>query len=213
MPLHRGKLRGSETGYLITIPPRALTRDDLMALKEPNRNPASVIAKLRESHHMVARLAALGLTNKEIAGRTGYSINRISMLRAAPAMKDLIAKYMERIDDKYDDEVEAYFSLIAKTMVQSERQISDKLDEADEKGELLPTRELLAISRDAADRLGYGKHTTQTNVNVDFAQKLEGMLLRSGRKDLTLNSPTVVSGVGQASSPRLAPPTTLRRRA
>ena len=66
-------------------------------------------------------------------------------------------------------------------MTKAERQISDRLDEADETGESLPIRDLVAVSRDAADRLGLGKKSTVTNLNVDFAAKLEAAIGRSAK--------------------------------
>jgi hypothetical protein len=54
-------------------------------------------------------------------------------------------------------------------MNKAERQLEDHLDTADERDELLPVRELVAITTDRMDRFGYGKKSMNLNVNVDFA--------------------------------------------
>ena len=65
--------------------PEALIAADLERLKE-KRYVASTPQKLRDSHHMIARLAATGLRHHEIAERTGYSRVRVNDLLASPAM-------------------------------------------------------------------------------------------------------------------------------
>ena len=44
---------------------------------------------------------------------------------------------------------------------------------------MLSIRELLSISRDAADRIGLSKRSIQTNVNVDWAAALDRAIARS----------------------------------
>lgn len=158
---------------------RALGRGDLAALRAPAAKPA--LQKLRDSHHAVARLLASGLTNIDVAARTGYSLTSIVNLKQAPAMVELIARYRAELNESWHKSADAYHELIYSNQMKAERQICDKLDEADDAGELLPTRELLAIARDAADRTGYGKRSTNVNVNIDFAAKLEAAIRRSGK--------------------------------
>lgn len=172
----------SESGRIIepkTLVVTDLTREDLKLLEGPRVTP--VVQKIRDSHHRVARLLALDMTMAEVARRTGYSYTRISYLTLDPAFKDLVAKYREKIDSKITQVEEEYVELLIGNRMKAERQISDKLDDADDEGEYLPTRDLIAISRDAADRTGFGKHSTQTNINVDWASKLERSINRSKR--------------------------------
>jgi len=76
--------------------------------------------------------------------------------------------------------------------------VADRLadQEEDPDAKPIPLRDLMAISRDAADRFGYGKHTTQTNVNVDFAAQLERAIRRSGK----LADPRVIDGTAKEVS-------------
>lgn len=169
------RMRNPMTPYILDV--RPITKNDLQGLREPSRRPK--IKKLRDSHHNIARLAALGLTKRVIAERAGFSHERVCQLLADPSVKELVARYRDKVDESWKAEVDTFMELATRNMLKAERQISDKLDAADEAEEFLPTRELIAISRDAADRFGYGKKTTNLNVNVDFAAKLEAARNRS----------------------------------
>lgn len=158
---------------------RELTRDDLPRLLEPRAR--TTVAKLRDSHHRVARLFAMGLRKSEVVARSGYSLSRIDVLYPDPSFQELIAKYRAMVDESFVASADEYHDLVTRNMIAAERHVADHIEELDETGELLPVRTALAISRDAADRMGYGKKQTNVNVNVDFAKNLEGMLRRSGK--------------------------------
>lgn len=130
---------------------------------------------------MVARLFARGLRQGQVANICGYSLLRIHQLEHDPAFQQLIAKYRQKVDAIFEEEVEGFVALATSNMIKAERQLADKLDQADEAEETLPTRDLISISRDAADRLGFGKRQTQVNVNVDFAAQLERAIARTSK--------------------------------
>lgn len=161
--------------------PRPLTREDLAMLVHGNRTMTAFPAKLRDSHHRIARLAAAGLRPGEIAQRCGYGRERVGQLLTNPAMEELVARYREKVDEAFAANQDEYYELATSNMLAAERHIADQIAEADEAGELLPIRTALAISRDAADRFGYGKRQTNVNVNVDFAAQLERAIQRSGK--------------------------------
>ena len=214
-------MRNGPTPNIPIGEPRALVAADLERLRQPRHVP-STPQKLRESHHMIARFAALGLDNHEVGARTGYSRERVGVLLDSPAMKELVAKYRAKIDETYVKQVDTFFELATGNMLAAERHIADTIAELDEKDELLPVRTALAISRDAADRFGFGKHTTATNINVDFAAKLEAAIERSG-KTRVINSvadhqptPSAPSSLGYPTreiADRPQPSVRLRRRA
>jgi hypothetical protein len=83
------------------------------------------------------------------------------------------------VTEEWRDEQDRLAALAVSNMHKAERMISEKLDAADEAGETLPTRELIAITSDRMDRFGYGKKNMNVNVNVDFASKLEAAITRS----------------------------------
>lgn len=199
---------------------RDLTREDLGTLREARASTALAFpAKLRDSHHRIARLVAAGIRQKDIAERTGYAPNRISIICQSPAMQELIARYREKIDDAFVDSIDAYYETATNNMLAAERQIADRLDEADAEGETLPMRDLIAISRDAADRFGYGKKATNVNVNIDFAAQLERAIQRSGKTiDVSPQVGTLLpvkphQPVAKPVVEQASPPATIRRRA
>ena len=181
--------------------PTALIAADLERLKEP-RYVASTPQKLRDSHHMIARLAAMGLRGTKIAEQVGYSYQRVQALLASPAMDELVAKYRLKVDDEFVEQADSFFSLATSNMLAAERHIADAIAEADEAGELIPIRTALAISRDAADRFGYGKKTQNLNINVDFAAQLEKAIKRSGKTIDSVAESAPVRQLAPASSKR-----------
>lgn len=170
--------RGRQTKERKLLEVRPLTREDLLKLKE-NRSNVPLIQQFRDTHHRMAMLFATGLRVKEIALRSGYSVSRVLQYSSDPAFQNLVAHYREQVTEQFKESVDDYFEIATSNMVKAERQIAEKLDEADEDGTLLPTRELIAISRDAADRFGYGKKQMNVNVNVDFAAQLEARIRNS----------------------------------
>jgi hypothetical protein len=204
--------------------PEPLIAADLERLKEKRYAP-STPQKLRDSHHMIARLRASGLRGFQIAERMGYSAVRVNDLLNSPAMEELVAQYRAKVDESFVENTDAFFSLATSNMLAAERHIRDQIDQLDEAGELLPVRTALAISRDAADRFGYGKKSQQTNINVDFASALEKAIARSGKGPTIEGASTSTPPVERKapplprSEPRLSPPSAsappplLRRRA
>lgn len=167
MTLHRGKL--ATTPIVKSV--RPLTREDLGLLREPRVKGA--IAKIRDPHHRLARLIAAGIRNSELPMRSGYSAQSIARFRGDPAFQELVSSYREKVLEAYVNGVEDYAEMVVGNAMKAERMLAEKLESADEDEVSLPVRDLIAISRDAADRFGYGKRNTTVNVNVDFAANLE----------------------------------------
>ncbi len=167
--LHRGRIARDRAISAV----RELERDDLEVLR-PAR-PPPVVERFRDSHHWVARYLAAGMTVTEVAEATGYSMNRVMQLKQVPAFQNLVAHYRNLADDGYKGVIIDYTTLKMSNRLKAERQLSEKLDKSDEEGELLPTRELISISREQ-DR------STNIQVNVgDFAQQLDQAITRSSK--------------------------------
>ena len=205
--------------------PVPLIASDLERLRS-NRHVASSPQRLRDSHHMIARLAAMGVRPFKIAEQVGYSYQRVQTLLASPAMIELIAQYRIKVDEEFVEGADQFFTLATQNMLAAERHIADHIAELDETGELLPVRTALAISRDAADRFGYGKKTQNLNINVDFAAQLERAIQRSGKTIDGQSAPGQTSqssraaatdrraaGTSQRVLPVESPPTRILRRA
>ena len=184
--------------------PLPLVAADLEKLKAP-RYVASTPQRLRDSHHMIARLAAAGLRPGQIATQTGYSRERVTALLSSPAMDELVALYRLKVDEAFVENQDSYFTIATSNMLAAERHIADAIAEADEAGELIPIRTALAISRDAADRFGYGKKTQNLNINVDFAAQLERAIARSGKQIDSV--PVPASAIGRLPAAQSSHPT------
>ena len=161
--------------------PEPLVLADLERLKE-TRYTATTPQKLRDSHHMIARLRAAGLRNFQIAERMGYSVVRITALLSSPSMEELVAQYRVKVDESFVENIGEFYQVATQNMIAAERHISDHIAELDEQGELLPVRVALAIASDGKDRFGPSKKSQQTNINVDFAAALEKAIARSGKQ-------------------------------
>lgn len=197
MPLRRG--RRPETKVLSV---RELRREELSALRE-KRVPKPHLQRLRDPHHNLARLIAMGKSIHEAARLAGYSYSRALTLNSDPAFKQCMAEHKAAMDGRHADEIDEYMSAIYGNGIKAERQLTEHLDQADERGELLAIKDLLAISRDSADRVGYGKKQTNINVNVDFAAKLERAIARSGLRVVSSRAqlPEATEGVPAGAVP------------
>lgn len=179
--------------------PRPLARGDLDLLKQGNRSQQGTVKRLRDSHHMIARLTAMGLGPKAVAERIGMTRHRVTHLVNSPAMQELIAVYRQRVDEKLEEQLDAFFEVASSNMLAAQRHIADRFAELDDEGELMPIREALAVAADAADRVGYGKRSTNVNINVDFAAQLEKARQRSA-KVITTTAAEVTTPVVSPSS-------------
>lgn len=150
---------------------REVARADLSHLTT-KREP-TVVATLRDSHHRIARAIASGLSNAEVAMVCGISANRASILRNDPAMQNLIAHKRSMIDAEWATASDPVVSYLDEIKIKSLAQIATKLDDAEAKGETLPSRDLATFAELGLDRTGYGKVNKNVNVNVDFAANLE----------------------------------------
>lgn len=159
---------------------RSLARSDLSLLLQ--KRPKTELKTLRDTHHRVARAVAAGLPTTEVAAICGMSLNRVSALKSDPSFAELVAHYRGAVTAEYLRSMDGYMEIATANMLKAEVLLGERLDEAQEDGgKPLPVRDLIAISRDAADRFGYGKTQKNLNVNVDFAKQLEDARRRSAR--------------------------------
>lgn len=187
-----------------------LSAEEILAfVPQPNLNKVTV---LRDRHHMVARLCALGLPNYEVATRTSYSEVRISTLKADPTFQELIEYYRGQVNEQFREATLDYFEVANANRNLAAVRLNDMLN--DDGHEFTPSQ-LLAIQADAADRTGYPKRKEALNINVDFAARLDQAIRRSSQARLPAPSPSGI-GAGEPETIELrplasAPP--LRRRA
>lgn len=153
---------------------RPMVRADLELLRQPSARAR--IAKLRDSHHIMARLFVSGLTVAEVASETGYSIARVSVLRNSPAMQELVAKYRADDHDEWRKHRDGTYEYMHRVRMKAVRLIEDALDEDEVKPEFA-----LKVFDSMADRTEYHRKSTKENINIDFAARLEVAIARSTR--------------------------------
>lgn len=153
---------------------RELTDADLGILAVTDRETkAPEIKRVTERHHMVARLLAAGTKEGEVAALTGYDNARISVLKASPAMQELIALYREEVDTQFASVLDHMAGL-------SKDAILELRNRLEEEPEDFSVKELKDVAELALDRTGHGKATTvNNNVNVSLASRLEAARARA----------------------------------
>lgn len=141
----------------------------------------SLIQKYRDSHHAVAKMVAIGATPSFIRQHTGYSTRRLSLLAADPTFQELVRFYSQRVEEKFEENLDTYLDLGMANMIRAEAQIAEHLDKSEEEGgELLPVAALDRISQGRADRFGYSKHNIVEHKH-DFAAMLDKAVERSNK--------------------------------
>lgn len=176
---------------------RPLTKAEVLTTP---RGKSPAVKTIRDSHHMVARLFALGLKPGQVAARSGYSRVRISILSGDPAFQELIATYRAMVNEEFKEEIDEFFSMTTANRNIAARLLNDKL--ADAEPDDLSIRELQSVIADAADRTGYPKRTVAVNLNVDFAARLDRAVKRSAEaRALPPPTSNVIEGVFREVAP------------
>lgn len=152
---------------------RELTNADLLiAEATPKGSVPSLVKKLNDKHHALARSLAGGLDNTTAGIVTGYSASRISILLNDPSFQELLAFYRQNLDVVYADMHSRMSTLSLVTL----EEIATRLEDEPEK---LGTAVLLDLLKTLTDRTGFGPRTTQVNVNVDLAGRLSAARRRA----------------------------------
>jgi hypothetical protein len=196
--LHRGKI--AKAPRILAV--RVLTREDLARLKTTERSVVNRVKAFRDSHHRLARLCAAGLRHEEILRITGFSYVRLVTLKSDPAFQELITQYRDKVTEAFVASQDEFFETSTSNMLRAERQIEEHLDRADEVGDLLPVKTLMALTSDRADRFGYSKKTINTNINIDFAKRMERMMAQRGQATvIDANSAIALAPIPQELPP------------
>ena len=142
---------------------REVTPEYIASLNTGQGRSTPTIARIRDSHHALARLVALGHTNIECGAITGYTPNRVSVLRGDPAFQDLVAHYRSRVDEQFAD-LGGRMKAVGLDVLQ---ELHDRLIEHPE--EFAP-KDLVDAFKTVADRSGYGASSkNETKVAVSFS--------------------------------------------
>lgn len=171
--------------------------------------PEPILKRIRDHHHLLAKLVAAGHRTGEIASMTGMSISRISILKGDPTFQELVARYREKMEAV---ELDAYKEILtieaAIYRLAAEETIARLMDAPESFG----NRDLLDMQSNAADRLGVAKisRSQNVNVNVDLAESLAEARKRAFQ--LSASPPVDVAVPGPVpSQPRVPAPSQANR--
>ena len=154
---------------------RVMTRDDWASIRPTS---AGRIQKIRDSHHIIARLISTGMTLREVAENTGYSISRISILRNTPSVIELIEHYRNLDTGAWLKGRDLYNDQLLRLRMKAARQMEEQLDSADESDEPIPLNRLISIMDSTSDRTGYHRKSSTENININYAMNLEKAIAR-----------------------------------
>lgn len=176
---------------------RELGQADLALLASERGVKAPELKRLRDRHHALARCLATGMSPAEASAVTGYDVSRISILRADPTFKELMAHYAEMKETAFADfqERAAIASIVALDLVVE--RMEDTPDD-------ISTNQALEIVKTLADRTGHSpvQRVQNTNVNIDLGGRLAAarQRMQAARSD-----PSVIEG--EVVAPRsISPP-------
>jgi len=133
------------------------------------------VARLRHSHHLLARLLAEGRRPNECAMITGYSPSRISILQNDPTFQDLVSSYRSQVQEIYVSVHERR----AQLGVDSIEELQARLDEHPEKFSIADLQEMMKLTM---DRSGHGptaqvKHTHHV-ITPEILEKIKAEAAR-----------------------------------
>lgn len=109
------------------------------------------LKKLRAKHHSVARLMAMGMSQRMVAGLTGYTEGYLSILLDTPAMTELCAIYQSQLTAGHELIAERLRTVGDAALQELEARLENK--EARAK---MDVHELTSILKTGMDRSGHG---------------------------------------------------------
>ena len=132
------------------------------------KGSAPAVARLRDSHHALARLLARGLNETEASHLTGYALSRISSLKRDPLFAELCEAYrLEQRDAARD--LEALWLGVATDYGQH---IHEALLDNPES---VPIAVALDVFKAFADRAGMApvSRSVNKNLNLNIGERLD----------------------------------------
>ena len=188
------------------MPPGEVVRllpSDLDDLSLPAERPSS-LKRIRDHHHLIARLVAEGKRTSDIASQVGLSMSRVSILKGDPAFQQLVEMYRTNLNQLHD----ANFATNDQKMAMLEAEAADELlDRMHETPEEFSSDQLMKIWEFCLDRR-VGKITKNYNLNVNRTESLADLVAARRRREDQLSAPLdeVAVEPGPDSKPMLPVP-------
>lgn len=138
---------------------RDLLPEDIQLLAEPPAEgslaPVPAIRRMRQSHHLVARLFAEGRKAVEISQITGKSQSWLSTLQRDPAFEELIAYYGGQVEKVYTNVHERLATVGLTALEEIQERLDD--DEASAEMSLLELQRIVEMAFDRSVAPGLSK--------------------------------------------------------
>ncbi len=153
----------------------------------PSKPGPSIIQRISERHHALARALASGMTNREAGFLCGYSTNRVSLLKSDESVQELIAHYRVVPDAAYADLHERLSGMSLDAASEIRRRLEDEPED-------IGMSALQNIVTMGADRTGYGPQTKTTNLHIHagLADRLDQARKRVENRLLTAETAELV---------------------
>jgi len=167
-------------------------------IPDSERKPA--LQRIKERHRLLAKFVAAGLTRNEVAMRMDMTPERVGQLMLDPAMQNLIVQLRDHphvMEMTGMDEIALLRSVTIQNSLRAALALQDNLNYYEDADERMPVSAAAKIFELSADRVGFGKHTHNTNVNIDFAAQLDLAIDRS-------RSVRTISGKSTEAGPQLS---------
>ena len=136
---------------LIAGAPRSLTDKDVELLETFGPAETSTLGRIRERHHSIARLLALGMTYVEVAAHVGCTKERIQQLNKSPLFGDLVEHYRDKVTRRA-----VQLGLVQKVQAVSEDYLEALHKRLTEEADEIPFRHLSTTTMALLDRAGVG---------------------------------------------------------
>ena len=189
-----GSTRGNVPKHWVEFV-KELGEEELPLLLQPGKvkAPVAALARVKTSHHLLARLLAEGRKAVEASAISGYSQMTIAVLQNDPAFQELVAHYKALVDQEFVSVQERLATLGDDVL----DELSDRVRDPD-KVAAMSVRELKEILETALDRSSApkiagnagaaGPQNSPVNFQVNFVSSVKA---DTGRQvlDITLNEP------------------------
>lgn len=173
---------GRASKPLTAVQARELDSVDVALLAEEKGSKAPALKRLSERHHALARCLASGMEPGDAAITCGYVASRVSILQADPAFQELLAFYRQDVNTKYLDMHGVLAGLSLDAAMELRHRLEDEMESNEKKFNVTA---LIELTKLGADRTGFGPQSSQVNVNVDLAGRLQAARERVAMRRIT----------------------------
>lgn len=182
MPDDIFRVNGRASRPMSAVEVRALDGTDILLLGEEKGSTAAPLKRLSERHHALARCLSSGMSEGEAAVTCGYVLSRVSILKADPAFQELLSFYRQSVDSKYLD----MHGVLAGLSLDAAMELRERLEiDMDANEKKISVGQLMELTKLGADRTGFGPQSSQLNVNVDLAGRLQAARERVAQRRIT----------------------------